>query len=45
MIGPQDQICGSLAIVEFLRIQMFLLWKFVNFERSVLERSFAYVTL
>ena len=35
MIGPQEQLSGSLTVTELTKIYRFLLWKTVNFERSV----------
>ena len=40
MIGPQQQLSGSLIILELLKIYKSLLWKFVHLHRGVLGRVF-----
>ena len=42
MIEQQEQLNGSLTIIELTKIYRFLLWKFAHFKRSVLV--FAYIT-
>lgn len=37
MIGPQEQLCGPLTIIELTKVYRFLLWKFIHFERGFLE--------
>ena len=44
MIGPQEQLRGSLIIKELTKIYKFVLWKFVHFEKSVLEGVFTHIT-
>ena len=43
MIGPQEQLSGSLIIIELTKIDRFFLWKFVHLEKSVLDGFFAHV--
>ena len=34
MIEPQEQLSGSLIIIDFTKIYIFFLWKFVHFEKK-----------
>ena len=44
MIGPQEQLSGSLIIIELQKIYRFFLCKFVHFKKSVLEGVFMHIT-
>ena len=44
MIAPQEQLSGSLIIIELTKIYRFFHWKFVHFEKRVLEGAFAHIT-
>ena len=44
MIGPQEQLSGSLIIIELTKIYRFSHWKFVHFEKNVLDAFFAHIT-
>ena len=44
MIGRQEQLSGSLIIIELTKIYGFALWTLVHFEKSVLEEVFVYIT-
>ena len=44
MIRLQEQLNGSLIIIELTKIYRFFLWKIAHFEKSVLEGVFARVT-
>ena len=44
MIGPQQQLSGSLIIIELTKIYRFLLWKFVHLEKRFLEEVFVHIT-
>ena len=44
MIGLQEQLSDSLAIIELTKIYSFLLWKFVHLESSETEGVFAHIT-
>ena len=45
MIGPQEQLSGSLIIIELTKIYRLFHWKFLHFEKRVLEGVFAHITL
>ena len=40
----QEQLEGSLIIIGLMKIYRFFLWKFVHFEKSVLDGIFAHIT-
>ena len=44
MIGPQEQLEGSLIIIGLKKTYRFFHSKFVHFEKSVLERVLSYYT-
>ena len=44
MIGPQEQLSGSLTVIELTKIYRFFHWKFAHFEKSVLEGVCAHIT-
>ena len=40
ILGPQQQLSGSLIIIELAKTYSFLLWKSVHFQRGALEGVF-----
>ena len=44
MIELQEQLSGSLIIIEFIKIYRSFFWKFVCFEKIVLEGVSAHIT-
>ena len=44
MIGLQEQLSGSLIIIELTKIYRFFLWKFVHFKKNVQEGVFVHIT-
>ena len=44
MIGLQEQLSGSLTIIELTKIYSYLLWKFAHLERSENQEVFAHIT-